>query len=88
MKLPKGIIAAIDLFQSVQIKMQGHARSRAPCAPLAPTAPATAWSACGVAAQSAVWTPTPTSSPSRTGSVWSGRRPPAPVSIGGKKFDL
>lgn len=42
-------------------------------APAAPTAPARPWSACGAAARSAASTPRPTSSPSPTDSVWSGR---------------
>lgn len=61
--------------------MQGRAKSRALYGRPAPTAPATAWSACGAAARGAAWTPTPTSSLSRTDSVWSGKRPPALVSI-------
>lgn len=70
----------VGLFQLVQIRMQGRARSRAPYGPRVPTVPATAWSACGAAAPSAAWTPMRTSSPSHTDSVWSGRPLPALVS--------
>lgn len=50
-------------------------------APAAPTAPARPWSACGAAARSAASTPRPTSSPSPTDSVWSGR--PRTVAVRG-----
>lgn len=56
-------------------------RRPAPSAAAAPTAPARPWSACGVAALSAAWTPQRTSSPFPTASVWSGRPRTALVSV-------
>ena len=56
-------------------------------APAAPTAPARPWSACGAAARSAASTPRPTSSPSPTDSVWSGRPRTVAVRGGGWKSD-
>ena len=61
--------------------MRGYAKCHALYGLPVPTAPATAWSVCGAAAPSAAWTPTLTSSLSPTGSVWSGRPPPALVSV-------
>jgi len=61
-------------MQETPIRVPAHlARSLARYTPTVPTVPARPWSACGVAARSAVWTPPHMSSPSPMASVWSGR---------------
>jgi hypothetical protein len=48
-------IAFKNLFQLVQIKMQGHAKSHALWGHHVPTVQAMAWSVCGAAVQRDVW---------------------------------
>lgn len=71
----------VILFQSVPTRMPGPAKSHAPWGQPVPTARAMAWNVCGAAAPNDAWTPMPTSSPSHMDSVWSGKLPPAPVSV-------
>lgn len=56
MELTNKIIIFVDLFQLVQIKMQGHAKSHVLYGHPAPTVPATAWSVCGAVVRDDVWT--------------------------------
>ncbi len=71
---------ALLLSQGIhRVRVLVPVRRPALCAPPAPTAPASPWSACGAAVRSAASTPRRTSSPSLMDSVWSGRRRTAQV---------